>query len=194
MADTTEKTLEELRDEKCIPVARAILADLPTDMLGQDGTPLAVKMLTHVLETDMNIVTEVSYIPQLLLGGLSGLNAAVQAATKDPIDDGRYKAIAERMLRMLSDENLTLGNVTAEQMAIDQAPLVEKLGSLFAEEKLDSLETKYIMDSIFEAFASVSNMFSDSLSKSTEKATAKAFGIDNAKDLSTGKVNEMLLR
>lgn len=193
MADTTDKTLEEARDEKCIPVARAILADLPADMLGQDGTSLALKMLTHALETDMNILTDVSYLPQLLLGALSGLNAAVQAATKAPIDEDRYKGVAQKMLQMLSDANLTLGDVTAEQAVIDQAPLVEDLSLLFSSEKLNPLEVKYVMDSVFEAFASVSNMFSDSLSKSVDKATAKVFGLESSKDLSTGKVQEVLL-
>jgi len=86
-----EKNLEAERDARCFPVAQAILEGMAKNLLEEDGvkkTSLGALELT--LQQDLNIVTDMSYIPQLILNALSGVNATVQVCDVNPLDEVKY--------------------------------------------------------------------------------------------------------
>lgn len=191
--------LEKARDEKCIPVAREVLAAMadhllvsnPEDPRSRDELMLII--LRRALETDMNITMEAQYLFQLILGGLSGFNATIHGCEFTPVDDARYIAIGKRMLTILAEADVRLTNVTPEDTASDFADAKAKLQQLINDEKLTKLEVRYIMDNIFESMTIVNNDFSDSLARSTEKAEAKIFGNEAMSDLSLGQINKVLV-
>lgn len=206
MSDTEIKKPKELseeekaRDAKCIPVARWILNDMAMLMIPEnandkiDFTPIVLKMLGRTLEADMNIATEVSYVPQLILSVLSGLNKAVQECDFTPVDDVRYGKIAKQILSIVAVADIRMNAVTPEESAADFAPVKEQLKALFTAEKLSLLEIKYVMDTfIFNSFTTVNNIFSKSLQDSTERAEAKLFGVESMSDLTMKKLDGVLL-
>lgn len=197
MHDSKDIDLEKLRDEKCIPIARQMVKELASDLLPVDGTaipagPLAQKFLKFGLDADLNITTEASYIFQLTLGVLSGLNVTVQGVETVPIDDVRYFDIGRKILGFVTEHDVTIGSVTPDQTQVDFAPIKEKINALIAEEKLSMLEVKYIMDNIFKNFTLVNNLFSESLEENSRRAEAKLFGIEDMTDLSMSKLDSVL--
>lgn len=194
----TQPDLDKLRDEKCIPIARAVLADMVSGLLPEDANekvdynPLVLKMLQHSLDADLNLTTETPYLIQLVLGAFSGLNKTVQTIATVPIDEVRYAAIGVKILKILADSNVTLGSVTPDQTATDFATAKEQVGALVADEKLNMMEVKYIMDNIFDSFRTVSSMYEASIERQTGIAEAKLFGIEHMSDLSLKRLDEVL--
>lgn len=194
-----EPDLDKARDEKCVPIAHDVLAFLAENLLPEtpESTDQFDKAQLYILQKsldlDLNITTEVQYLFQLMLGGLSGLNAAVQAVNLAPLDDARYAEIGRKILRVLAETKPRLTAVTPEDTAADFADAKMKLQVIFDEEKLNPLELKYITDTIFQSFTSLNNLVADSLSKSSEAAEAKLFGITFMSDLTVKHVNEVLM-
>ncbi len=194
-----EVDLDKARDEKCIPIAREVLKDLATTLLPEDANkvvdynPAILKIMKRSLDHDLNISTECTYIFQLILGAFTGLNKTVQGCSTILIDDVRYGRIGGQILTILSEANVRFGNVSPEEVEIDFAPVKEKINALFAEEKLSMMEVKYIMDNIFEGLKMVQSGFSESVEKSTQKAEAKALGIEFMSDLTMGRLNDVLM-
>src|ERR1035437_4700271 len=195
--------LEQLRNDKCIPLARAILGDIALEeggMIPQDANdkidynPIVMKMLQKSLNADTNIATENSYVIQLILGVFAGLNKTVQQCNTVPIDDVRYRKITRQILQILVDagEGIRMGSVKPEETDADFVPVKEKLNVLFTEEKLSMLEVKYIMDNIFDSFTTITNLFNSSVEVQAGKAEAKLFGIQDMGDLSMKILDEKL--
>lgn len=190
--------LEKLRDEKCIPVARQVIVDMVSGLLPEDANekmdynPLVLKMLQLSLDADLNLTSETPYLIQLILGAFSGLNKTVQEVATVPIDEVRYAAIGVKILNIMADANVTLGSVTPDQTTADFAAVKEKVGTLIAEEKLNLMELKYIMDNIFDSFRTVSSLYEASIEKQTSKAEAKLFGVEDMSDLSLKRLDEVL--
>lgn len=190
--------LEKQRDDKCIPVARAILADMALDLIPEDANvkidynPIVGKILQREMDADLNITTEVSYIFQLLLGAFAGLNLTAQSCTTTPADDVRYGSIAKKILGIVSEANVGLTPATPEETIADFAPVKEKLNVLFAEEKLSMLEVKYIMDNIFDALKTVEQIVAAQVQDATDRAEAKLFGVEFKSDLSLKQVDDVL--
>lgn len=189
---------EKIRDEKVVPVAKSVLNDIAVMLIPQslaelDYKPLVLKILERTLEVNMNIATETSYLFQLLLTALSGLNATVQSCTTTPIDDARYGAIAKKILDILAMADLKLNlPLESEEMKKSFDPIKEQLNTLFAAEKLSMLEINYIMGVIFNSFKIVNNMYTDSITKSSEAAEAKLFGVQSMTDLTVGDIDKIL--
>lgn len=196
MSDTPD--LDQLRDERVFPVARKVLDDLaetliPEDpSLGVNHVPLVEKILSHTLDADFNITTECSYLFQVLLGALSGLNGVAQTAQVAPIASARYASIARKILGFVAEANIQLGTVTPEQTAVDFASVQEKLNALFAEENLNIVELKFVMDNIFESFNAVNTLYSAQIEKTTAIAEAKLFGIETMPDLTMRRLDDVL--
>lgn len=190
--------LEKARDEKCIPIARAIFGDMVNTLIAEDASkeidynPLVKSILTKMLEADTNLLTENTYIFQLLLGVFSGLNRTVQMCETVQIDDVRYGNIARKILEIVAKHNVTIGNPTPDEVDKDFAPIKEELDVLFANEKLTIMEVKYIMDNIFTGFSDVQTIFNMSIEQSTKRAEAKSFGIEDMTDLSMKKLDGFL--
>jgi hypothetical protein len=195
-----EKNVDQIRDEKCIPLAKAISKHIAELMIPEDANekvdynPIITKILEKTLEADTNLLTENSYIFQLILGIFAGLNKTAQACTTIKIDDVRYGRIEKQILQIVADniDKITVGSVTPEQTDIDFAPIKEKLNELFASENLSMMELKYVMDNIFDSFGTVTNSFNQSIEIQTKKAEAKLFGLDDITDLSMKKLDEEL--
>lgn len=181
--------LEKLRDDKCLPVAQAMLEDMvelliPADPAnGVEWKPIVMKMLERSLEADLNIQTEVSYVPQLILGALSGLNITTQGCDIAPVDEVRYAAIGKKILSMVAGAKVRMVNVKPEDTEVDFASVKEQLNKLFAEEKLNRLEVKFILDNIFESFKAATTIFTHSLDSSVARAEAKAFAVEAMSDV-----------
>ena len=187
-----EKTAEEIRDEKCFPVTQAILEGMAKNLLEEDGVKnTAVATLSLLLEQDLNVTTDVSYIPQLILGALSGVNATVQVCDMDPLDEEKYNNVAKKILGILADAKIKIG-FNPDEVSTVFAGIKDKLSALFLEEKLNSLEVKHIMDNILSAFNAFNNMLASSIEMSSEKATAKLFELDATSDLTMKKLDEVL--
>lgn len=193
-----EKNLEQLRDEKCVPVARGIINDMAISLVPDDANkkvdynPIVKSMLERTLEADLNIATENTYIFQLILTAFAGLNKTVQECETVPIDDVRYGTIAKKILSILATANISLLTKTPEQEAIEFAPVKEQLNALFAQEKLSMLEVKYVMDNIFDSLSAVQNSFMLGVTSSAERAEAKLFGIEAMSDLTMKKLDDVL--
>lgn len=198
MAEEIKVDLEKVRDERCVPVAREMLGNLPIDLLPEktgeniDLSPLVKKTLASALAADLNLTTETSYVIQLVLGGLTALNRTIQTAKTVPIDDDRFFGIGRKILSILAESNVTLGSISPEDSLKEFAPVQEKIDALFEEEELTLIEVKYIMDNIFEAFNQVNTFYSGSLERSVRQAEAKLFGLADISDLTLKKLDGIL--
>ena len=204
IVDTTElpaapvKNADELRDDKCFPVARAMFALIAANMIPEDASksvdfnPVVKSLLQLGVDTDLNLTTENPYVYQLMLGQLAGLNVSVQGAVMTPIDDVRYGRIAKQILQFVADANVTLGPVTQDQTVADFAPVMEKINALFAEEKLTMIEVKYIMDNIFDSFSHVQNGYTGIVEASMKQAEEKLWKVTDMSDISLQQVDKVL--
>ena len=184
--------LEKIRDEKCFPLAQTLLEVLSDEAFDEDGIKKTVlKTLSLMLGKDLNIDTDVSYIPQLILGSLSGMNTTVQTCDMVPLEETRYNTIAVKMLKILTNEKVKMG-INPDQVEDNFKSVKEQLDTLFMDEKLNSLEVKYIMDKIFNMFTSFNNTLSASIESSVARAEAKLFGFDSMSDLTMQKLDEIL--
>lgn len=189
--------LEKVRDEKCFPIARAIFKEFPTGLIpdaGKNNKALQLSALSVMLDADLNIAEEVSYVNQLLLGVLSGLNKTVQNTGNENADD-IYYGIARNILKIVADhiDTVSLDKVTPEVTEKDFADIRIKLVELFEEHNLSQLEVKYITDKIFTEFTNFHNALSASITSSTERMECKILGIEFMSDLNMKKLNDVLL-
>lgn len=193
-----EPDADQLRDEKCIPVARRMFASVAEKMIPADANevvdynPVLLDLLSQALDADLNMTTENPYVFQLMLGILSGLNVTVQKAIVLPIDDVRYGRIARQILQVVSDANVTVGDVTPEQTEADFAPVLVQINELFAAEKLTMMEVKYIMDNMFESFTAVNNGFSASTTQSFKLAEEKLWKVQDMSDVTMGQLDKVM--
>lgn len=187
--------LEKKRDEICIPLSKTILTEVAKDLVNSNDNQkeIVMKTLSLMLDSDLNITTEVSYIPQLLLKNLSGLNAMLQTCDVVQPDDERYGKIATKILVLLSEANIDVTVTTPEEIVKQYEPLKQKLNELFKEENISKLELDYIKDMIFESFTSFNNTLTSSIEDATKKAQRKAFGIEFDSDMTLKKLDEFLL-
>ncbi len=187
-----ERDLEKERDARTFPVAQAVLEGIAKGLFDDEGVKnVSLATLELTLSQDLNVSQDMTYIPQLILGVLSGANATVQKCTTVPLDTERYKAVSKKILVILAEAKLPLG-IKADEIDAAFAGVKEKLDALFLEEKLNSLETKYIMDSIFDAFALFNNTLSNSIEVSVDRATAKVFCLESTTDLTMKKLDDVL--
>src|ERR1035437_1758224 len=181
--------LEKERDVKCTTIARDILKEFSTTPMGVEEKHkiLALKILSLMLNADLNITSEVSYVPQLLLGVFAGLNQTIQGSKILENDDARYDRITNQILTLVSNANVRMGKLTPEEVTTDFVTVKEELDKLFATEKLTRLEVKYLLDNLFESFTSINNLLSHSIESSTERMECKILGIESMTDLSLKK-------
>lgn len=196
--ETTIPNLDQLRDEKCIPVAKGVLSDMAETMIPVDASkvvdynPVLTKVLERSLEADLNIEMENPYIFQLLLGVFASLNKVAQTCVVIPMDDIRFGKIQKKILEIVVSANVRMGEVSEEEKDADFVPVKEQLDALFAEEKVTISELKYIMDNILESFKDVQMIFAANVEQSTSRAIAKAFKLEDITELSMKKLNNVL--
>lgn len=192
------RALDEARDAKGSRIARAFLESIRNGMIMEDANeivdfnPLVKEMLSTALNEDANTVTELPYAIQLVLTQFAGLNAMAQKVTAKRIDDVRYGKIAQGVLDILADANIEMGPTRESDYAEHFASIRQPLQDLLDGENLSTMELKYVMDTIFESFRTVSNMFNMSIERNTEKAEAKLFGIETMNDLTLRRLDEVL--
>lgn len=189
--------LDKLRDERCIPIAKDLIKLMATDLIPEgsdviDHHVLVKKFLERFLDADLNITSEVPYVPQLILGVLGGLNRTMQSVDFAPIDEARYDSIARKILAVVAEADVRMTDVTPEEVDADFAPVKEKINAILAVEKLNMMEIKYIMDNIFTAFSTVEGFVNLALEKSSANAEAKLFGIADMTDLSMKRLDQVL--
>ncbi len=190
--------LEKLRDERCIPIAREILNELPQTLLPEDANvkvdynPICLSILKKLFDADTNIAMDNTYLFQIILQVLGGLNKAIQSCETVLIDDVRYASIGNKILSAVANGNVRMGNVTPDQVDEDFVQIKARLNEIIKEEKLSMLEVKYIMDNIFESFSQVTSIVNKSVEQSAARAEAKAFGVESMSDLTMKMLDEML--
>lgn len=189
-----EKNLEQLRDEKCIPIVRSIMEEMGNGLINSENnqTVLALKSISLMLDSDLTISTEVSYIPQLILRLLSEMNNTFQSCELKEDDDERYGTIANKILSILSKANIRLDDCSKEEIASDFEAVKVELNKLFAEENLTRLELRHIKDMITDSFTTLNNTIQESLVNATQRAESKSFGIESMDDLTLKKLDEFL--
>lgn len=198
VAAEAEADLDKRRDDRVFPVVRKVLQYIASDMIPEDANiqvdynPVTIKILQEYVDADLNISIEMTYVSQVALNVLAGLNRTVQLCDFLPIDDQRYGSIGRKILQILSDANIPLGNLTPKQNDAAFTPVKEQLSALFAEEKLTWLEIKYVMDNIFDSYKVVNGLVGRSIEDSTALAEAKLFGLDSMNELSLQKLDAIL--
>lgn len=201
-ADTGEPNLDAIRDERCLPVARNVLKLMGTDLIPEedlvadgevvmDNRVLAQKYLALMRDADLNTTTETTYVPQLILAALAGLNASVQEATVFPIDEKRLNGIARKILIKLSETDIDLTK-KAEENKHEFEPVKVYLNEIFALEELTYIEIKYIMDKVFNSFTALNNLVSGSLEDSMRRAESKLFQVEDMSDITMKKLDAVL--
>lgn len=196
--NTTEDIdLEKKRDERCFPIAMNIFKELPLGLMVDDvkQKELQLKSLSAMLSADLNVSIEVSYVSQVILGVIAGLNATIQTCGLLN-DEERYDSIAREILEIVAGEisNITLGKVTPEDVTRDFVGVKDKLISLFKRENLSQIEVKYVMDNVFTKYTVLNNAVQNSITDSTRRMESKILGIDDMSDLTLKKLNEELLK
>lgn len=186
--------LDKLRDEKCVPIARAILNDLAAGLFPESGTldypGLTKQSMERLLEADANVTSEVPFVYQLTLAALTGLNTAIQVAPTEPTDDARYSRIIRQLLGIIATANVTLTGASPDEA--EYAPVKEQVAALFAEEKLTSIEVMYIVSNLFAAFNTAQNYVQMHVEGLMKKAEEKLFAVQDMTDLSLKKLDEVL--
>lgn len=186
--------LEAVRDEKCVPLARAILTDLAAGLFPESGamdyTPLTTQGLEKLLAADANVTTEVPYVYQLVFAGFGIINTAIQAAPTEPIDDARYGRIARQLLTILASANVTLTNKTPDET--EMAPVKEQVIALITAEKLTTMEVNYVVGNLIAAFNTAQNHAQGALEANIKRAEEKLFKIEDMSDLSMKGIDEVL--
>lgn len=192
--------LDKARDEKCIPIAREIMQEMAGELLtgyegeASKGDHLFLSFLEKTLNHDLNITTEAQYLSQLILGGLTGLNNTVHMAEGlVPLDEERYAHIGQELLQIMCDANVRLNKTKAEELEADWQDAKLKIQELFEREKLNKLESEYILGNIFETFKDLNNRVAQGLEQATTKAECKILGIEFMSDLTVGMVNKVLV-
>jgi hypothetical protein len=187
--------LEKKRDEVCGPLSKTILTEISTDLVNSKDNHkgLVMKTLALMLDANLNVTTEVSYIPQLLLRNLSGLNAMMQSCTLIPTDEERCGDVANKILALLATQDIDTTLTDKDEIIKQYEPLKEKLNQLFSDENVTELELDHIKDMIFNSFTSFNNTLLSSIEEATEKAQLKSFGIEFKTDLTLKKLDEFLL-
>lgn len=191
--------LEALRDEKVVPVAKAVIADIAETMPSTDITPntdfttLLIKILQRTLDADLNLTTENPYVFQLVLGAFSAFNTVVQKCKMADADDMRFAKIAGEMMALMVKADIPLGkDVKPEAQIAALEVLQPEFEEIFARENLNSLEVTYILEGIMRAFKTTEQMFSGNVDRSVKKMEAKILGIEDMSDLSMHKLDETL--
>ena len=153
-------------------------------MMNVDGDykDIVIKMLSVMLAADLNVSMEVTEVPKMVLGALSGLNQTVESLGLTN-DDARYNLIAQKILQIVSKANVRMGAVMPDELIADFAPVNEELRGFFLQEKLSKLEVKYILDSIFTNFGNMNNLFNRQIDIAIERMQSKALGIEAITDL-----------
>lgn len=196
MADETQAQpdLEKLRDEKCIPIARSILTDLAAGLFPESGEmnypAMTTEALQKLLDVDANVTTEVPYVYQLILAGLTGLNVQIQAATTAPVDDARYGRVIRKLLSILATANVTLTSDKPDET--EYAPVKEQVQALFDAEKLTTIEVMYVVSNLFSAFNTAQNYIHMSVEGQMKKAEEKLFNVEDMTDLGLKKLDDVL--
>jgi hypothetical protein len=193
------KNLDQMRDDKCIPLAKSLFKDV-ADLITPDDAnvkidfnPIVTKFLEKTLAADTNILMENTYVEQLMLSIFSRLNRVAQTCSVVPIDDIRYGRIQKQILQIVAGDvdNLTLGKEEKGE-DVEFTSIKEKIDELVVAEKLSMMEVKYIMDNIFTSFDTVTKTFNMSVEIQVKNANAKLFGIDDMMNLSMKKLDETL--
>lgn len=195
----TEPDADQLRDEKVIPVVRGILVDMATDLIPADANvevnylPFIMKVLKRTLDADTNLTMDNPYIFQMIKGVLIGLNVTVQELNPSTsINDIRYGRIAKQVLSIVATANIGLTPKTPEEVQASFAPIKDQLQALFDTEKMSWMEIKYVMDNIFEAHETTTDLFNRKIEGFLEKAEAKAMGVEFMSDITMSKLDVFL--
>ena len=188
------KNLEMVRDEKVFPIVQRLLKEISTDLIGSkdEQKGLTLKVLSLMLASDLNVSSEVSYVPQLILKVFANINETLQSCTLIETDDARYNSILSKMLTIVSDAGIKFGNLTPDEVKVDFAPIKEKFNELFLAEKLTKIEMDYMIKNMFESFNVFNNLLSRSIESATEKMECKILGISTMSDLSLKRLDEVL--
>lgn len=198
-SESVELDADQLRDEKCVPVARGILVDMATDIIPEDANkevnylPFIMKMLKRTLDADTNLTTENPYIFQMIKGVFTALNVTVQQLNPATnIDDVRFGRISKQVLTIIAQADINMLPKKEEDVEASFAPIKVQLQALFDAEKMSWMEIKYVMDNILAAYEDCTNLFNSKVESFLEKAEAKAMGVEFLSDVTMQKLDMFL--
>ncbi len=198
-AKAVEPTAEELRDERVVPVAQGVLADLASEVSAADInketdlTSIVIKVLKRGLAADLNLVTENPYVFSLVLGSYSALSTVVQKCRLTDTDDARFGKIGGEILSLLVNANVPMGAKVTKAQQEEAAEVVQPhLEEIFAREKLTWLEVKYIMEGLFRSLKSIEQVYMSNIELSVKRMEAKILGLEDMGDLSMSLLDATL--
>ena len=151
---------------------------------------LVLKSLSVMLEKDLNIETEVSYVSQIILKSLAMMNEVFQTSNVLPVDEGRLNNIANKIIGIIANGDVKTD--TKVELPENWSTVKEEINQLLNDENVTKLELDYIKDLIFNSFTNFNNTLSNSIMMATEKAESKALGVEQMSDLSLKKLDEFL--
>lgn len=194
-----EVDLEAQRDERVVPVAQGVLADMASEIASTDVnsdtdfTAILVKILQRTLAADLNLITENPEIFKNILGVYSAFSTVVQKSVHASDEDVRFGKIGREMMALLVKANIPMGMKATPALQAAAAEAIQPdLEAIFARENLTWLEIKYILEGLFRSLKSIEQLFSVNVERSVKHMEAKILGIDDMTDLTMGKLDETL--
>lgn len=190
---------EKERDDRVIPVAVGVISDIANDesMMNiktqADFTEVLMKILKRALDADLNLVTDNTYVFQLVLGAYGAFSSVVQKAKMPEADDERFAKISQKLLQLLVAANIPMGGkVTAQEQEKAAAVIQPQLEEIFANENLTWLEIKYIMEGLFRTLKGVESLYQRNVDLSLQRMEAKILGVEAMSDVTMSKLNTIL--
>lgn len=191
--------LEQLRDDRTVPVAIGVIADIANDesMMNikdqADFTGVLMSILKRALDADLNLTTDNPYIFQLVLGAYGAFSSVIQKAKMPDADDERFAKISQKLLKLLVAANIPMGrNVTPQDQEKAAESIQPQLEEIFASENLTWIEVKYIMEGLFRTLKGVESLYQRNVDMSLQRMEAKILGVESMTDVTMQKLDETL--
>lgn len=188
--------LDQLRDDRVIPVARETLK-IMAGQTGTDDKDSYVAALTDILRVslaaDLNLTMENPYIFQLTLGVYAAFQNVAQQVPMAESQDPRYAKIGREMMGLLVSANVPMGmNVKQEEQEKALEGIKPQLEALYLRENLSNLEVGHILEGIFRAFKTMEQGFSGNVERSVKRLEMKILQLQDMDDLTMSRLNEVL--
>lgn len=192
-------SLEQQRDLRVVPVAQStieVIAGQNTAVDVNDRsefTNVILSILQKSLDADLNIVTDVPYIFQLILSVYSAFNTVALAAKKPDVDMARFSKIAHEMMGLLASAKAPMGDgVKPEDQVTALEGIKPQLEELFSRENITQLELSYILESLMHTLKVTNDSFQQQIQRSVDRAEAKVWRLDDFSDLTLKKLDKVL--
>lgn len=185
------------RDAKCAPIARKALALCLAQKASLADVPLAadIKAVTEAIIAELALtnatVLEVNWVSKLMVQAIG--NGAVSIWQTEGLESGdeRYHAAAYALLKVLVDEEVTLGMYTPEELKEKYASVGAKIVATVKELGLNAVEADYVFGLLSAMATNIGKNVTNSVEVAKEKTAEKLFGVESLNDVTIARIVEI---